>query len=105
MWMEKREFKRCDCRLPLYYRRLDQLEFINSETRNISEGGMKIALKDPESIDRVLQLKVFLSENREVVDAMGRIKWVKKDSPQLEAGIEIMDLGTGYRDKVKAICR
>ena len=103
--MERRSYKRLEMELPLYYRKLDSKGFFNSVSRNISEGGLGVILKEPESIERVLQFKLLMPKGHDIVDAIGRVVWLRKDAntQTAQAGIEIMDLGTDYRNRISAL--
>ena len=100
--MERRKFKRVNARLPVYYKRFDSEKFSNSECRNISEDGFRMILKKPESIERMLQFKLLMPEGHDIVDAVGKVIWLK-EGKELEAGVEILDVGTGYKDRIKTL--
>ena len=103
--MEQRVFKRFRRRLPIYYRRLDQEGYTKSESKDVSEGGLRLVLKNPESIERVLQCKLLMPLGHDIVDFLGKVTWLKKGAPECEAGIEVMDLGTDYGDRIRTLFR
>ena len=104
MQTERRAYKRFDMSLPLYYRRLDQGEFFRSESKNISEGGLRVALKESERKDRFMEFRLLMPKVHDTVDVVGRVAWVKADE-EVEAGIEFVDSKTNYRDKIRMLCQ
>ena len=99
--MERRTQQRLDIRLPLYYRRLDQGDFYRTECRNISMGGLTIALRNQQAIGQLIEARVLLPK-QEVMDITGRIVWIENNEDP-EAGIEIIDTDIHYRERIESL--
>jgi hypothetical protein len=99
---ERRIAERFTVKLPLYYRRLDQKDFTRAESVNISESGLCVKLPEPESVERVLQLRCLFPGGEELSDALGRVVWLKRGLATAETGIELMDVGSGFIEKARA---
>jgi hypothetical protein len=99
---DRRIATRVDARLPFFYRRLDERDFTRSDSVNISEKGLRVLLRRPQAIERVLQLKVLFPGAHEMANALGRVVWLKRGFLGAEAGIELMDVGADFSEKARS---
>lgn len=97
---ERRHFVRLDTRVKIEYKIVESpLSKLNSFTKNISEGGICLFLDSFVQKGTLLDLKLFLPEEPELIQATGKIVWIDRyklgdasAQEHYEAGIEFMDI-------------
>jgi len=104
MVMENRQYERYNLELPLLYRSLDLTSFLSSKTRNVSLGGFSTVIDLHAHDGRLLQLKLLLPNEHNVIECMARLSWSKRIGPaQYEAGIEVLDLMVDYKNIIEKL--
>jgi c-di-GMP-binding flagellar brake protein YcgR len=105
---ERRRFVRLDARVKVEYQILEsQQVVVDSFTKNVSQGGICLFLSSALKKDTVLDLKLYLPDQREPVPAVGKIVWIeqfevgeKEGREQYEAGIEFINISDVDRNKI-----
>ena len=108
--IQRREFFRFECCIPVNYRVYGQqnirtsenLKFVNTVTRDLSGGGLCVRLIEPVEIDKLLEFELFISSK---VEFLGRVKRLTKyDTMQgiykYEIGIVYEMIDTATREKI-----
>ena len=107
---ERRRYVRLDTRLRINYRVLPQSPRMeNSETLDVSGGGIRIFLTEPLKAGTLLELEIFFPEQATPVRCQGRIVWVeefaiyqgtREERKDMEAGVEFSDITPQDRDHI-----
>lgn len=108
--IQRREFFRFECCIPVNYRVYGQqnmrtsedLKFINTVTRDLSGGGLCVRLTEPVEIEKLLEFELFITSK---VEFLGRVKrFTKYDTMQgiykYEMGIVYEMIDTATREKI-----
>ena len=104
MVMESRKYERFNLELPLLYRSLDLTNYLSSKTQNVSFGGFSTVIDLHAHDGRLLQLKLLLPNDHEVVECMAKLSWSKRVGPtQYAAGLEVLDLGIDYKSIINKL--
>jgi hypothetical protein len=104
MVMENRQYERFNLELPLLYRSLDLTGYLPSKTQNVSLGGFSTVIDLHAHNGRLLQLKLLLPNEHEVVECMAKLSWSKRIGPsRYEAGVEILDLAVDYKKIIERL--
>lgn len=105
---ERRRFIRLDARVKVEYRVVESEQTkINSFTKNVSQGGICLFLNISLTKGTLLDLKLYLPEEKEPIQTVGKIVWIelfevgdKTSKEQYEAGIEFMNINDADRVKI-----
>jgi hypothetical protein len=104
MVMENRQYERFNLELPLLYRSLDLVDYLPSKTRNVSLGGFSSVIDLHAHDGRLLQLKLLLPNEHDIIEFMARLSWSKRISPsKYEAGFEVLDLVVDYKNIIEKL--
>ncbi len=96
---EGRRFVRLNALVDVVYKKLSFLEEELSLTKNISKGGICLIAYEELKESDILDLEIYLPEDKIPINATGRVVWVKEfiiGSPikgkRFDAGIEFMEI-------------
>jgi len=97
---ERRQFVRLNVLTDISYTKRMPSEVTKlSLSRNISSGGICLIVYEPLQKSDVLDLKIYLPEGSEPINAVGKVVWTKEfvmgDSPKnkrYDAGIEFVEV-------------
>jgi c-di-GMP-binding flagellar brake protein YcgR len=107
---ERRRFPRLPMDTEIEYCILNQVEaeYYTTGSKNISSGGLCIIVIERLECGAVLNLKFSLPDLKKIINARGRVAWVKelrigtkKAGDFYEAGIEFMQINKSDRNKIK----
>ncbi|WP_010249134.1 flagellar brake protein [Acetivibrio cellulolyticus] len=105
--VQRREFFRFDCCVPVNYREVqlpkqefkEDIQFIKTVTRDISGGGLCMRLKEPVEQDKLIECELFITSK---INFFGRVvRLTKYDTIQ---GIYRYEIGVVF-EKIDAIVR
>ena len=100
--IERRIFERIEGELAVRYSVAGGIRQRYATTRNISGGGMKVALSERLDPGTVLQLEIFRGNARISARGKGEIAWISRASTQekgskfFEAGIRFIEISLLY---------
>jgi len=106
---ERRKYVRLDTRLKITYNILEKEGGPQqSETRDISGGGIRLFLDDPIAEKTLLQITIQLPEDPTPIRCVGKVVWVEsfsvlqgeKKEDQYEAGVIFTDIEQKDRDRI-----
>lgn len=107
---ERRRYVRLDTRLKINYRILQQPPLVTtSETVDIGGGGIRIFLTEPLKTGTLLELEIFLPEERDPIRCQGKLVWVEEFSiyhgsretrQELEGGVEFTSIRPQDQDRI-----
>ena len=106
----KRRYPRLPLNTEIVYRVLDQAEaeLYTTGSKDISSGGLCIIVIEKLEPGAVLNLRFSLPELNKIVNAKGKVIWVKelrigkkKAGDFYEAGIEFMEIDQEERERIK----
>jgi c-di-GMP-binding flagellar brake protein YcgR len=96
---EKRKFVRLSALVDVIYNKRTLTQNELSITRNISRGGICLIAYDELNEQDVLDLKLYLPEDKTPIRAIGKVVWVKEfiigsieEGKRFDVGIEFMDI-------------
>ncbi len=96
MWEEKRKYKRLTTTLPINYEVLEikKKEFSNTICKDISEGGLKLLLKDFYPPRTKMLLKVNIEEINKMIETVAEVAWSSnvRFSDMFLNGLQFLDL-------------
>lgn len=97
---EKRNSPRYDCRVPVLCRK--GTLFDNSQTIDISKGGVGLISSKFIPLDTNLVMEIALSPKAEPLLAVGRVKWVQKLGVQerYRVGMAFSDISQGCQSRL-----
>lgn len=106
--VQRREFFRFDCSIPVNYRVVESVkvksseDYINTVTRDLSGGGLCMRLKEPVEMDKLLECELLISSK---VNFIGKVvRLTKYDTMQglykYEIGISFEKIDGVMREKV-----
>ena len=107
---ERRRFPRLTMDTEIEYSILDRAgkEHYTTGSKNISSGGLCIIVIERLEYGAVLNLKFSLPDLKKIINAKGKVAWVKelrigtkRAGDFYEAGIEFMEINKSDRDKIK----
>ena len=105
---ERRKFERLNLLADVSYsKRVPSEQEKLSLAKNISSGGISIISYEPLQESDILDLKVYLPEDKEPVNVVGRVSWVKefivgddKKGKRFDAGIEFIKISDKDKEKI-----
>lgn len=107
---ERRRFPRLSLNVEVEYKILEQIEpeFVITETKNLSAGGIRIILLEKVNIGTLLELKFLIPDLNKILSAIGKVVWIEefivgdiKTGKAYDAGIEFINISKEDREKIK----
>lgn len=108
--IQRREFFRFECCIPVNYREYRQqnigtpedLKFVSTVTRDLSGGGLCVRLTEPMELNKLLEFELFIPNK---VEFLGRVvRFTKYDTMQgiykYEIGVVFEMMDTNTREKI-----
>lgn len=100
-YLEKRQYRRCAIKEPVQVKSVFSImEPEGGLSGDISEGGIRLNVKDFIPLGSLMELKVNLANNQ-VVECLGKVVWVEKMSTmdRYQVGLTFTDLALGTKPK------
>ena len=108
---ERRRYVRLDTRLKITYAVIKKGKDASSEseTKDISGGGIRIFLQEPLPLQTLLKVNIHLPEDPQPIHCAGQVVWVeefsvlqgeKKEKDRFEAGISFTEINPKDRDRI-----
>ena len=102
MQEDRRRYYRIDAELLLGAKPLDGEVFLSSKTKDVSEAGLKIVLKEPLGKGKVLHIKLIYPHTGEIIEVLARVMWSKKNEQEsYNLGIESINCATYFPAIIK----
>lgn len=93
---ERRKFIRLDINVEIRYSLMKQTPAkLTTSSRNISAGGIRMLADEKLNKGDILKLEILLSKELPIVDAVGRVCWVKSFSVATEQNMRY-DIGVEF---------
>lgn len=93
--MEKRQFMRVSSEFFVWYQTIeeDEVSFGKTASKDISAGGIRLELEEPEIMGTCLLMKFQIPNREQNVLAKGKVVWVNKlENGKNEIGIQFYDI-------------
>lgn len=93
--MEKRKFIRISSDFFVWYQTINEedISFGKTSSKNISAGGIRLEMEEPEEIGTCLLMKFQIPDYDEKIVAKGKVVWVHElDNQKHELGIEFYEI-------------
>ena len=105
---ERRKFQRLNALVDVVYNKISPAQKVEfSLTRNISKGGICLIAYDELKVSDMLDLNIYLPEDKITVHVIGRVVWVKDfvicDIPKgkrFDVGIEFVQITEEDKKKI-----
>jgi c-di-GMP-binding flagellar brake protein YcgR len=101
---ERRKFVRLDTSVKIRYKVLQPTDNNDTNSRDLSAGGVKIEVKEPIRPNTVLWLEINLPSEADPLQAKGEVVWQEKISPAensgYEMGIKFLEMDVNDRSRL-----
>ncbi|MDD5756550.1 MAG: PilZ domain-containing protein [bacterium] len=102
---ERRKFVRLDTSVKIRYKVLQPTDNKNdSNTQNLSAGGVKIEVKEPVKPNTVLWMEIALPNEANPLQAKGEVVWQEKistsENSHYEMGIKFLEMDLNDRSRL-----
>jgi len=105
MWQEKRAYKRVNLSLPIDYEYLgaDKKEYHSTVSKDVSEGGLRLALHKFHSPKTKFLLKIKLEGLNRIIETMAEIAWSfnAQFSNNYYSGLRFVDMSSSNQKMLK----